>query len=113
MPLRADSKVLEWEGSLPEEEEFLGSAEATGELIWAPENLRNPPGLASAARRRERSTSPPAGGASRLLGTAAARFEDPPDRPKAVELDGYNEFIHIPVRNWKDLSKKGRSEDRE
>lgn len=57
------------DGCLPEEE-CLGSAEPIGELLWGAE------------------VDILANSVSRLLETAA-RLEEPPERPKKVELDNY------------------------
>lgn len=86
-----------FDGCLPEVVR-LGSADATGELLWGPENLRKFPGLASVARVRDCSPSLPAI-TSRLLETAA-RLADPLERPKKVKLDNYMQ-ISFKVRSMR------------
>ncbi|RWW32620.1 hypothetical protein GW17_00002704 [Ensete ventricosum] len=73
-------------GSLAAADENLRSVDTTWELRRAGILLMTPV-LASVVRGYDVSASPPIT-ASWLLETAA-RLEDPPDRPKNIELDGY------------------------
>ena len=67
------------------DEVSLGSEDPRGGLLCPLEILCIAPGLASAVQDRWGSDSLPTN-TSRLLETAAARLEDPLDRPKKVEL---------------------------
>lgn len=79
-----DSKFFAFGIFLPEVVRMC-SEETMGELLWPLDILRNVPELVSVVCGRDRSVSPPAITASRLLETAA-RLADPLDRGK-FELD--------------------------